>query len=197
MKTTLKNMIEDLQKLFAKIGDIDEALPSASLKLKEQLKEAADLAFDLKLQALHAVKEEEPAYLTMTPKEAAKAYIEAEGQHLEKEELNFEDALSNFIHLWKIKLMERKEAMGLTYFDDYALDLERGKKYIRIVRKERKNGENIQHSGSSAAFIDMTNGDVLKCDSYKKPAKHPRGNIYSDRSGMEAIDSGAFVRYLK
>lgn len=31
--------------------------------------------------------------------------------------------------------------------------------------------------GSAFAFVDMTNGDILKAASWKAPAKHARGNI--------------------
>lgn len=44
-----------------------------------------------------------------------------------------------------------------------------GKRYIRVVR-----------DGTSAhCFVDTTNGDILKCDSWKAPAKGARGSIYS------------------
>ena len=47
-------------------------------------------------------------------------------------------------------------------------------KYARIVL--------VQHGdqGSAYGFIDMTTGDLLKSDGWKKPAKHARGNLFSD-----------------
>jgi hypothetical protein len=53
-----------------------------------------------------------------------------------------------------------------------------GQKYRRVIR-------NDGHGGRSAyAFIDLQNGDVLKPDSYARPAKHARGNIFSGELGV-------------
>jgi hypothetical protein len=56
-----------------------------------------------------------------------------------------------------------------------------GTKYVRIFK--RKYGQE-----SIACFIDMRNGDILMAATYKAPAKHARGNIFSDQCGMEAMD---------
>jgi len=45
----------------------------------------------------------------------------------------------------------------------------RGQKYIRI----------IAHGGSCYCFLKM-NGDILKSESWTRPAKHVRGNILTD-----------------
>lgn len=58
-----------------------------------------------------------------------------------------------------------------------------GRKYVKITRT--RDGE---HS-SVFCFIDKTNGNVLKAASWKSPAKHARGNIYSDRNGMEGVSA--------
>jgi hypothetical protein len=48
-----------------------------------------------------------------------------------------------------------------------------GKRYARIVAIDP------DHGGKSAwAFIDVANGDILKPDGCKRPAKHARGNIF-------------------
>jgi hypothetical protein len=49
----------------------------------------------------------------------------------------------------------------------------------------RETGE--KHSGSVYAFIDATNGDVLKAASYKTPAKQSRGNIFDEHNGLKAM----------
>lgn len=53
-----------------------------------------------------------------------------------------------------------------------------GKQLVRIVMGD---------SGSSAAysFVDIATGDVYKPDGWKRPAKHARSNIYSERNGLE------------
>jgi hypothetical protein len=51
--------------------------------------------------------------------------------------------------------------------------VEEGTRYCRIV-----------HDSRAFAFVDKKNGDVLKPASWKTPAKHARGNIYDDHSGL-------------
>lgn len=52
------------------------------------------------------------------------------------------------------------------------LEPEEGLRYIRIWSNDG-NGRNAY------AFIDKTNGDILKPATWKAPAKHARGNIYA------------------
>jgi hypothetical protein len=62
-----------------------------------------------------------------------------------------------------------------------------GRKYARIVT--------IRQGGfrSAFGFIDLTNGNILKCDGWAKPAKHARGNI---RTGDASnLWNGAFVQH--
>ena len=51
-----------------------------------------------------------------------------------------------------------------------------GSRYIRIFR-----------GNSVHAFVDMTNGDVLKPASWKAPARHPRGNIFDENNGLGSM----------
>lgn len=66
-----------------------------------------------------------------------------------------------------------------------------GPKYIRIVLTER--GTN-----SVYCFIDRSNGDILKSDGWKKPAKGARGSIYNPNCdvGVKATvyGSGLYLR---
>lgn len=48
-----------------------------------------------------------------------------------------------------------------------------GTRYIKILR-----------GNSAHAFIDRSNGDVLKAASWRAPAKHARGNLYDTTNGM-------------
>lgn len=50
--------------------------------------------------------------------------------------------------------------------------LERGPKYIRVVTSQPGHR-------SVYCFLDY-NGNILKAESWKKPAKHVRGNIFDD-----------------
>jgi hypothetical protein len=65
-----------------------------------------------------------------------------------------------------------------------------GRKYIRIVR------EDVKGSGRSVhCFVDAANGDILKADGWKRPAKHARGNIFADNPLAGMGDYGA--QYLR
>lgn len=70
-------------------------------------------------------------------------------------------------------------------------ETEKVRKYIRVKREE-----------SAVAFVCTETGDIFKPATYKGPAKHARGNVFSDQGGREAF-SGigqfglVFVRYLR
>lgn len=63
------------------------------------------------------------------------------------------------------------------------LSIEKGKRYARIVASDsHTNGT----SRSVWGFVDMTNGDLLKANSWKSPAKNfARGNILADDRGLD------------
>jgi len=68
----------------------------------------------------------------------------------------------------------------------YAME---GSRYVRIV--------NVLGSQRFAyCFVDKTNGDVLKTDGWKKPAKHARSNIWDDDYGLSGL-SVYGAKYLK
>lgn len=65
---------------------------------------------------------------------------------------------------------------GWTYEEmRQVITIEPGRKYARIVQTDMNGSGRSVHS-----FINLQNGDILKAESWKKPAKHSRGNIYQD-----------------
>jgi hypothetical protein len=64
-----------------------------------------------------------------------------------------------------------------------------GRRYMHIAITSEDG------SRSSFCWIDLTNGDVLKSESWKKPAKHARGNIFAENpvSGITAYGA-AYMR---
>jgi hypothetical protein len=52
-----------------------------------------------------------------------------------------------------------------------------GKRFVKIIAKE-------QNSSRVYAFLDSTNGDILKPASWKAPAKHARGNVFDADFGL-------------
>ena len=60
-----------------------------------------------------------------------------------------------------------------------------GRRYVKIVTTtDAGNGQT-----SVWAFVDTTNGDVLKPDGWRKPAKHARGNLFDADGGTAHISS--------
>jgi hypothetical protein len=55
-------------------------------------------------------------------------------------------------------------------------------KYIRVTHTMPNDQTMV------FCFIDSTNGNVLKANSWKSPdLKNPRGNLFSDKGGLEAV----------
>jgi len=99
-------------------------------------------------------------------KETSKEKAERKGLEMKKE--TFEETLNEFF----VKLRERDDKFMTENFDMIGLsewDLSFGRKYVKIIR-----------SNSVYAFVDMNNGDILMPAGWKAPAKHARGNIFSD-----------------
>lgn len=57
-----------------------------------------------------------------------------------------------------------------------------GERYIK-VKKVREGAT----TGAAYAFIDRTNGDVLKAASWAAPAKHARGNLLQPDNGLGCV----------
>ena len=75
------------------------------------------------------------------------------------------------------------------------LKMSQGKRYIRIASLRMQNGKVVDRQGSAWAFIDKTNGDILKPASWKKPAKHARGNVLDKSSWKKMTPYGP--QYLR
>ena len=64
---------------------------------------------------------------------------------------------------------------------------------LEVVAEPRKRYIRIMKGGSAYAFIDTRNGDVLKPDSHRGPAKGARGNIFRRAEGLGVGPYGAWV----
>ena len=65
------------------------------------------------------------------------------------------------------------------------LSVEPGRRYARIVIQSEGN----EFSRSCYCFVDLTNGNILKSESWKKPAKHARGNILSIKDVSKSVST--------
>lgn len=82
------------------------------------------------------------------------------------------------LHAW----VSRADAMVKAHYAKHFplsapdnLQLRVGKKFGKIISFKRDEAGN-----SAWGFIDLSNGDVLKAESWKRPAPHARGNIFTD-----------------
>ena len=71
--------------------------------------------------------------------------------------------------------------------------IEFGRSYAKLISADVRGGE--LSAQSVYAFVDLTNGDILKAASWAKPAKRARGNVLrADR--MQAVTAYG-ANYLK
>jgi hypothetical protein len=67
---------------------------------------------------------------------------------------------------------------GLLNTVGYTLDIEPGRKYIKLVSNKGGNSRSVW------CFINKETGDIMKAASWAAPAKHSRGNV-ADRTTYE------------
>lgn len=87
------------------------------------------------------------------------------------------------------KLVEDHRAQNYPRLPKENIVPEFGTRYIRMSRVSENvdpvTKKPIVHS--AWAFVDRTNGDVLKPATWRAPAKHARGNIFDDKGGMGSM----------
>lgn len=121
-----------------------------------------------------------------------------------------DNELKNKIEIWLVGVQAISDKhwnnSGFTYAMPPIFTVEYGKRFAKIIRKDRNKDGVVQITGSVHAFIDLVGGnfqgvnnnvgDVLKPASFKTPAKHSRGNI-SDNSGGLACMGPYGPAYLR
>ena len=93
---------------------------------------------------------------------------------------DFETAFATFLTKAQSACDADYAQTGSNPFHGPTLSAMHGKRYIRIVSES-------PGSRASWAFVDTTNGDVLKSDGWKAPAKGARGNIYDEQNGCGRV----------
>lgn len=90
---------------------------------------------------------------------------------------NFDAALESFMDFAQ-SLISDNEGPG--YPDDCRTVLisEKGRKYVKVIRTGIEDGSTRR---SVYCFVEMSTGNILKAESWKRPAKGVRGNIFNQR----------------
>lgn len=99
-------------------------------------------------------------------------------------------ATSDQITAWASSLQTKLQDLyrKAQYSRTPTIEVQFGPKYARIVR--------IDSSSTSAyAFVECATGSIFKSESWKKPAKHARGNI-GDADPLACCEVFS-VRYLR
>ena len=65
-------------------------------------------------------------------------------------------------------------------------------KYPRLTKpnfelQELQKRWRVVRDTGAHCFIDKATGDVLKAETWARPAKHARGNIFDDHNGLEKM----------
>ena len=121
----------------------------------------------------------------------------------ERTATDFQSALNEFLKYSRGLMQDYYDGLAKPDFKwHFLLEPSSGSKYIRLV-----SGSMILHkddeapkalsnytSRSAWAFIDKTNGDILKPASCSSPAKHARANIYDKSTWKNVTSSGP--RYM-
>jgi len=113
------------------------------------------------------------------------------------EDTPFQTAFSSFLVRWN-KMVKEYYKTNFPTLIPPQLSIETGRKFIRIIRIESG------HRASCMGFVALVDGevdgvavkqgDILKCASYAKPAKHTRGSIFAPDGGMSAVTPYGIVR---
>jgi hypothetical protein len=93
--------------------------------------------------------------------------------------------------------------------DDLQIEVGNTGGFVRIVEQKRGGrdgevcGQRMSHSfvsmgdaAATKALCARKTGDVFKCATYKAPATHVRGSIFSETSGAEALSVHGSVRHI-
>jgi len=94
---------------------------------------------------------------------------------------------------WLVKCQKVVDEHMRNYHWDEELVIHKGRRYDKIVCNDV--GDKSRVGCKVWAFIDKTNGNILKPATWKAPAKHARGNIYESpsRDGRKNDDSMQFI----
>ena len=94
---------------------------------------------------------------------------------------------------WLVKCQKVVDEHMRNFSWEQKLFVNKGRRYDKIVCEDV--GEKMEKSRKVWAFIDKTNGNILKPSGWSAPAKHARGNIYESpsRDGRKIDESMQFI----
>ncbi len=107
---------------------------------------------------------------------------------------NFDDALENFRAVAEQVQRDHFTRNDYKYATPVVETSNPGRRFVRLIQSELWPNEKAVRQ-SALAFVEITTGDIFKPEGWKRPAKHPRGNIYINE-GRDSLSESGSVRYL-
>ena len=93
----------------------------------------------------------------------------------------FDKELNNFVELAQ-KMIDAHFKLNYKNLKPNLLVVKPGKRYVKIISEAQAG------SGRSVwAFVEKETGDILRPATWNAPAKHARGNIYSEDNGISCV----------
>lgn len=115
---------------------------------------------------------------------------------MEKTRAEFETALESFRATAEQVVREHFDRNGFTFATPVVtLADRRGKRFVKLWSGETRDGET--RTNSIHSFVEIETGDIYKPASTKAPAKHARGNIFTDDSGRASMSDAGHIHYLR
>ncbi len=107
------------------------------------------------------------------------------------EPADFDAMLDKFVGKAQMLISENERRIHDKVKFNTRLEVMHGRRYVRVVKTD-----DFDHR-SAYCFVDKQNGNVLKADGWKRPAKHARGNIYGEDGGLGGVTpyGAAYIRY--
>ena len=104
----------------------------------------------------------------------------------------YEDMRDSFLVECQSIVTEHMKSFGW----ECTLSIAKGRRYDKIVKSDMHRPDDPRHS--VYGFIDKTNGNILKAESWRKPAKHARGNIWeNDRMQFVGVYGPYYMDSIK
>jgi hypothetical protein len=116
----------------------------------------------------------------------------------EKTRAEFEEALENFRATAEAVVREHFVRNDYTFAKPNVVILSRGRKYVKLARTE-SDPETGENRGQTMVhcFVEIETGSIFKPASYKAPAKHARGCIYTSDHGRESMSPEGHIHYMR
>lgn len=116
---------------------------------------------------------------------------------MEKTQAEFEAALEAFRTTAEAVVRKHFARNGYTFAVPGVKIGGRGKRYVKLIDFEIREGSDEPREGSVHSFIEIETGNIFMPASYKAPAKHVRGNIFTETHGRESMSAAGHIHYLR